>query len=62
MFCKIADPVKSWDAHWVHLIGDLLHVMRYQVENLDMQLLFIELQNLRLFENEHMLNRNGRSL
>ena len=25
MFSEIADPVKLWESHWVHLIDDLLY-------------------------------------
>jgi len=28
MFSEIADPVKLWDTHWVHIIDDLLHTIR----------------------------------
>jgi len=62
MFSEIADQVKLWESHWVHLIDDLLHATRYQVENLEMQLSSAELQNLGLLEIERILNRNGRSL
>jgi len=43
MFSEIDDPVKLWKSHWVHLTDDLLHVIRYQVGSLDMQLSSAEL-------------------
>ena len=60
MFSNIADPVKLWDAHWVHLIYDLLYVIRRQtgIPNMDL----LSTQNLGLFEIEYILNRNGSSL
>jgi len=61
MFTKIANLIKLWDAHWVHLTDDLLYVMRYQVGNVDMHSSSIELQNFGLLEIEHILNRNGTS-
>jgi len=62
MFSKIADPVKLWECHWVHLTDVLLHATRYQVGNLEIQLSSAELQNLALLEIERILNRNERSL
>jgi len=46
----------------IHLTDDLLHAIRYQVGNFNIQLSYAELQNLGLLEIEHILNRNGRSL
>jgi len=62
MFSEIADPVRLWESHWVHLINDLLRATRYEVGNFEMQLSSTELQNLGLIEIECVLNRNGRSL
>ena len=62
MFSEIADPMMLWNAHWPHLIDDLLHAIRWQTGMSDMDLLSIELQNLGPLEIEHILNRNGRSL
>ena len=45
MFSEIADPIKLWESHWVHLTDDLLHATRYQVGNFEMQLSFVVLQN-----------------
>ena len=28
MFSEIADPIKLWDTHWVHITDDLLHTIR----------------------------------
>jgi len=38
MFSKIADPIKLWESHWVHLTDDLLYAIQYQVGNFEMQL------------------------
>jgi len=62
MFFDIADLVNLWKSHWVHLTDDLLHATQYQAGNFEMQLSSSELQNLRLFEIERVLNRNTRSL
>jgi len=62
MFSEIADPVRLWESHWVHLTDDLLRATRYEVGNFEMQLSSDELQNLGLLEIERALNRNGRSL
>jgi len=62
MFSEIADPVKLWDAHWVHLIDDVLHTIRQQTRMSDMDLPSTELQNLVLLEIERILNGNGRLL
>ena len=36
MFSEIADPVKLWESHWVHLTDDLLRATRYEVGNFEM--------------------------
>jgi len=61
MFSKIADPVKLWDVNSVHLAGDLLYTIRWQIGNLDMHLSSTKLQNLRLLRIECILKRNVRS-
>jgi len=62
MFSAIADPVRLWDAHWMHLTDDLLYVIRRQTGIPNMDLPSTELQNLGLLEIDRTLNRNGRSL
>jgi len=62
MFSEIADPVKFWDTHWVHLTDDLLHTIRHQTRMPDMDLPCTGIQNLGLLEIERILNRNGQSL
>ena len=61
MFSKIADLVKFWDANSVHLLDNLLHVIRWQIGQI-WNLSSTKLQNLGLLEIECILNRNGRSL
>ena len=60
MFSEIANPVKLWDAHWVHLTDDLLYAIRWQTGMPDMDLSSTEFQNLGLLEIERILNRNER--
>jgi len=43
MFSEIADPVKLWESHWIHLTDDLLRATRYEVRNFEMQLSSAEL-------------------
>ena len=62
MFSEIADPVKLWDTHWMHLTDDLLYGVRRQTGIPDFDLSSTDLQNLGLLEIERTLNRNGRSL
>jgi len=62
MFSEIADPVKLWDTHWVHLTDDLVHIIRRQTRMPNRDLPCNEFQNLGLLAIEHILNRNERSL
>ena len=62
MFSEISNPVKLWDAHWIHLTDGLLYAIRWQTGMPDMDLSSTELQNLGLLEIECILNRNERSL
>jgi len=43
MFFEIPDPIKLWDANWIHLTDDLLYAIQRQIRNLDMDLSSIEL-------------------